>query len=304
MTNESTNKALSSNPFAQWDLVTASKRAAARDEHEDDNPGTQEPSNAQAPQVETSDETTPEATKEETATSTKETPESTTTEEPKTSAEETWEKRYADLRRLDQDRLNKIRDLEKELKETKAAPTLNNLKTDEEIAEFAEANPELYSLFESIALKKAGDVKKTVDELEERQKTLATEKTLEEILSRHPDAKAIKVDPRFKDWYDKQTLRIQDMLAKGDIDDICLGLDKYKADLGIAKVKSKAEAKKEEQAQAAAAVTNGSSGKGSPKEELKQWKESEIHAMPDKQYSKLKPEIDKARREGRIIFDM
>ena len=222
--------------------------------------------------------------------------------------EKNFKKRYGDLRRHSQKKEEefnaKIEALQAQI--TKAAnQELVLPKTDEELEAWAKEYPDVASIIETIADKKskatANDLEERMAELEELRITAKKEKAEAELINMHPDFIAIREDDKFHNWAKEQPKWVQDALYENvdDAKSVSRVLDLYKIDTGIT-------TKKKNTADKAAASSVKTKGAAVPEadEASKYIRESEVAAMPIKEYEKRQEEILDAQRNGRFIYDM
>lgn len=295
------------NPFALWDSATLKVRPKVdeaqitqievKDEIKQE---TQDTSSA-APQEKEIEETT--LTSEDPETPNEDEDHKGNLKESKSTSDEdeSWKKRYSDLRSHLNDKANEIKDLKNKLKELEAKPDISKLASEEDLEAFEKDNPEVYTLFKTLAVKTNKELEEQLKELKEQQAQVAQERAFNEVLKVHPDADEIRHSDKFKEWYKEQTRAIQALISSDSAIDAIKGLNLYKEEQGIS---SKATVtKKQEKAQAAQAV-KGSAPKASPSDTKKIWKESEIEKLSSSEFSKLKAEINKAKLEGRLVYDI
>lgn len=225
------------------------------------------------------------------------------------SEEETFKKRYGDLRRYMQQTVEaKDRELqelkskiqEKEKEEFKL-PT-----SEEEIESWANKYPEVAKIVDSIAQKRAREasqeVEQSMSDLRKMKSQLEREKAEHELKTMHPDFDQIRQQKQFHDWVGQQPSYIQDALYKNETDAIAAGraIDLYKADMGmIAEKRSDSELKKE----AAKAVKKGSSSSPSAKPNG-EWSESRVASLRPHEYEQFEEEIFEAMQAGKFVYDM
>ena len=222
--------------------------------------------------------------------------------------EKNFKKRYGDLRRHSQKKEEefnaKIEALQAQI--TKAAnQELVLPKTDEELEAWAKEYPDVAAIIETIADKKskasATDLEKRMAEFEELRITAKKEKAEAELINMHPDFIEIREDDKFHNWAKEQPKWVQDALYENvdDAKSVSRVLDLYKIDTGIT-------TKKKNTADKAAASSVKTKGTAAPEadEASKHIRESEVAAMPIKEYEKRQEEILDAQRNGRFIYDM
>lgn len=221
-----------------------------------------------------------------------------------------FEKRFKDSQRYIQQLKDEHKKEVNDLRDKLLAGDRASLpKTPEELAAFKQNYGELYDLVFTMikqeAASQSDELNSELESIREKQKQIAIENSFTELLKVHPDAREIKADPKFHEWFRRQTKHIQDMINSEDttIDDISFALDKYKRDEGIQTVVDKKTEKKEEQVKAATAVDVDSKAPATAKDK-RIWSESEIQNMSSKEFAQHEKEITKAQREGRLIFDI
>lgn len=229
------------------------------------------------------------------ATSTDPNPESQATLEgnpdnnkPLTAEEETYKKRYFDLKNH-HDQL--VPTLRQELADAKKAGTkpLEIPKTPEELEVLRRKYPETYDMFLSIVRMENQNRNTATDSeldlIRQERAQLQAERNADKILKAHPDAKQITESADFAQWFSEQPKGIQNLLQSPDPLDAIKGLELYKQEKGI-------------KGSAASRVKTGS--KATPDTEKKVWYESEVQALSDRDYARFEAEIMAAHREGRL----
>lgn len=221
-----------------------------------------------------------------------------------------YKKRYDDLKRHYDEKVNEFKGEIEALRKTmteRAAEMPRGVtppKTLEELEEFKERYPDVFEVVQTVSsMQTESQVAKLREELgsiKEREQELEKQKAYEELLRLQPDFNEIKADEKFLAWLEEQPTSISDGIYKNNKDARWAArvIDLYKADTGLTKKKAKA-------ASAAEAVTK------TPVREVqtestgnkKIWKASEIGKLKAWQFEKLESEIDAARSEGRIDFN-
>ena len=240
------------------------------------------------------------------------TPEATSFAEPKEGSDTDYKKRYDDLKRHYDAKLEEFKTERQQLIEAQQAGKDSGLapsqlpKTPQELEEFKEKYPDVYAIVETVSSLQAEnrmkELKDEVQSLKGQEQKLKVESAYKDLLARHPDFTDIKTDERFLGWLDKQPASIADGIYKNNTDAVWAArvVDLYKADMGI----TTKQPKKSAQADPAASVkapkardiaTDGNADK-------KMWKASEIGKLKAWQFEKFEKEIDAARAEGRIDY--
>jgi len=228
-----------------------------------------------------------------------------TPEEPEpTSAEEkSFKKRYGDLRRHMQkkekewnDKLNALED-----KDPNVAPP----KSDEDLKDWAAKYPDVASIVETIATKKAKEMFEKADqrfqELDEAKFEADRVKAENVIRKAHSDFDELKDSDTFHGWVDEQPKWVQDALYENSDDpaSVIRVLDLYKVDNGLTP-----SAKKEKVKAAAKATPRGAPSAIDPDENSKKFRESQVSKMSDKEFEKNMEAILEAQRTGNFIYDV
>ena len=236
----------------------------------------------------------------------------TTTEavqEPTSSEEETFKKRYGDLRRFMQQTVDQkdkeLEELRKTMaKQQQAEPHLP--KTEEEIEEWATKYPEVSKIVDTIARKRAKEasmeVEQSMSDLRKMKAQLEREKAEQALKALHPDFDRIRADKGFHAWVKEQPAYIKDALYHNDNDAVAAAraIDLYKADIGmITNKRTDSQLEKE----AASAVKSRSSA--SPAGQSKgKWSESRVASLRPYEYEKHEAEILEAIQSGKFEYDM
>ena len=224
-----------------------------------------------------------------------------------TPEEESFKKRYGDLRRHAQkqadDKDKEIAALKQQLSQA-TEKQIKLPKTDEELDAWSAEYPDVARIIETIAIKKSKEMNKNIEDRLENltQKELKTSRELaeRELLSIHPDFEEIRNDPSFHDWADEQPDYIQTALYDNETDAkaAARAIDLYKADKGI-----KRKRKSSKSAAHNVSVKGGSqpSDTASVGESIK---ESDVAKMTSQEYSANEQAIADAIRSGNFVYDI
>jgi uncharacterized protein YutD len=221
--------------------------------------------------------------------------------------EHDFKKRYDDLKTHYDNKLNEWKQekqtLEAQAKATQAEPA--NLKSSEELDNFKDEYPDVYSVVETVAKKQADSrvskLESEIQGLKQSEQNLVRESAQTELLSVHPDFLDIKDTDEFNAWLSDQPTSISDGITKNGTDSkwAVRVLDLYKSDAGNASTTSKSDLKS-----AAQAVTKTKPVQYSAKAGNKKiWKQSEIRKLKPHEFENLEKEIDLAAKEGRVSAD-
>ena len=229
-------------------------------------------------------------------------------EEPTNAEEKTFKKRYGDLRRHTQKIETELKSQVDALKQQLDAATKKEIKlpkSESELNAWASQYPDVYKIVETIAIKKAKEQSASLEErmkkVDEMEQQAHRSKAEAELMTLHPDFDQIRDDDGFHDWVEQQPKWVQQALYENDNDAraAARAIDLYKADKGIAKAK-KADPK------AAAMAVNTRQGRTTPTTEDTDgvFYESQINKMTDREFEAKMEDIEKARRAGKIVFDI
>lgn len=229
---------------------------------------------------------------------------------PLTAEEETFKKRYGDLRRHEQEQAaanaSRIKALEDQLREATKA-SIKYPKTEDELAEWVSKYPDVAAMIETMILRKTNtgndEVVETRQKVEELTRSLAAERAMARLIQLHPDFLEIRADPAFHDWASKKSKRVQDALYENDTDAEAAAevVDLYKAEL--AKVgKLAAPAPRADRGAATAVRAPAASAPVGEGQHV--WKESDVEKMSERDYNRYEKEIDAARASGKFVYDI
>lgn len=223
--------------------------------------------------------------------------------EPTTAEERSFKKRYGDLRRHMQ---QKEKDWEERFKALEQKdPNIVPPKSDEDLKEWADKYPDVASIVETIATKKAQEMFSKADsrfkELDEAKFEAQRVKAENSIRKAHSDFDDLKDSDEFHSWVDEQPKWVQDALYENadDAASVIRVLDLYKVDSGLTP-----SAKKEKVKAAAKATPRGTRASVDPDENSKKFRESQVSKMSDKDFEKNMDAILEAQRTGNFIYDV
>ena len=228
--------------------------------------------------------------------------------QPEGGEEKTFKKRYGDLRKHSQDTKQslekQINDLKNQLdKSTKQEIKLP--KSDDDIDAWAARYPDVAAIVETIAIKKAReqskDLEERVKEIDAMRESATKERAEVELLKIHPDFGEIRDSDDFHEWAGEQPKWVQDALYENDNDarSAARAIDLYKGDRNMSTKKSSSDK------EAARSVSNkrvrntpdtDKSGNG--------FKESQVSKMSAHEYERNADAIMEAIRSGRFDYDM
>ena len=217
-----------------------------------------------------------------------------------------YKKRYDDLKRHYDSKLNEFKSREQELLEEAAnsRPTYKAPKSPEDLEQFKTEYPDVYDVVETVAHMQSESKAKVLEErlskLQERENNLVREAAEQRLMERHPDFGDIRNSDDFHEWAKGQHSSIQAWVYdnNNDADLASRALDLFKKDFGIELSKTKLSSKKPTR-QSAADMVSTKTTSVEPNQQ-KVWSLKEIEAMSVQEFDKYETEISDAMQEGRI----
>jgi hypothetical protein len=217
-----------------------------------------------------------------------------------------YKKRYDDLKRHYDSKLNEFKSREQELLEEAAnsRPTYKAPKSPEDLEQFKTEYPDVYDVVETVAHMQSESKAKVLEErlskLQERENNLIREAAEQRLMERHPDFGDIRNSDDFHEWAKEQHSSIQSWVYDNtdDADLASRALDLFKKDLGIEPTKTKSSSKKTRKSAADMVSTKTTSVEPN---QQKVWSEKEIAAMSIAEFDKYESEISEAMQYGRIV---
>ena len=217
-----------------------------------------------------------------------------------------YKKRYDDLKKHYDSKLNEFKTREQELIEeaTKNRTEYKAPKSEEELEEFKNNYPDVYEVVETVAHLQSESKAKVLEErlskLQEREQQLVRQDAEKRLVERHPDFEDIKNSDDFHTWAKEQPESIQNWIYSNadDADLASRALDLFKKDFGIEPTKTKSSSKPTRKS--AADMVSTKTTTVEPKQE-KVWSEREIAALSMAEFDRYEKEISDAMQEGRII---
>ena len=229
--------------------------------------------------------------------------------EPTSAEERTFKKRYGDLRRHTQEKEQQFQKQLDDLKEQLGKATKKEMKlpkSDEDIEAWASEYPDVAKIVESIAMKKAAEQSKHLEErvkkIDELQAGAVKDKAEAQLLNLHPDFDEIRESDDFHTWAEEQPKWVQDALYENDNDarSAARAIDLYKGDRGIGK-----ETKTKNDKSAATAVNTKSTRTNiDATGNSNKIRESTVQKMSSKEYEAKSESIMDAIRSGNFIYDV
>ena len=217
-----------------------------------------------------------------------------------------YKKRYDDLKKHYDSKLNEFKSREQELIEeaTSNRTEYKAPKSPEELEEFKNNYPDVYEVVETVAHLQSETKAKVLEErlskLQERENQLVRQDAEKRLMERHPDFEDIRNSDDFHGWAKEQPKSIQDWIYSNadDADLASRALDLFKKDFGIEPTKTKSSSKQTRKSAADMVSTKTTSVEPN---QQKVWSEKEIAAMSIAEFDKYESEISEAMQYGRIV---
>ena len=225
------------------------------------------------------------------------------TKEVLTAEEESFKKRYGDLRRHSQKKENELlKRIEQLEAQSKGQPVVVP-KTEEEVKAWMDKYPDVAGIVLSLVQTQSpiNKLDERLRQIEEKEIELNKKQALSLLKEYHPDLDELQApNSKLHEWATEQPGWVQDILYDGDdVKAVARVIDMYKIDYDIKPVKKKSDTQK-----AASAV--GGPSRAAPREtgQGRTFKESDIAKMSAKEYADNEEAIMEAHRAGRIIRDV
>lgn len=224
--------------------------------------------------------------------------------------EETFKKRYGDLRRFLQQKEQEWENAKKQLQNQVELATKSQLRfpknpTDEEITEWIDKYPDVASMINAVIAKQTTNsnqkVENATEQLKELQVNIAREKALTDLLKIHPDFLSIREDQAFHDWLATKSKSLQDIMY--------IHLDPIAAAdvVTMYKAQNKVEKKNPEKDKKSAAEVVSKGTHSTPdnfRNEPGVFRESQVNKMNAREFDKNEDAIMESIRAGKFIYDV
>ena len=217
-----------------------------------------------------------------------------------------YKKRYDDLKKHYDSKLNEFKSREQELLEQAAENRPNYVapKSPEELEKFREEYPDVYEVVETVSHlqseEKSKDLREKLERLQSREQELIRKDAEKRLMDKHPDFEDIRNSDDFHGWAKEQPKSIQDWVYNNadDADLASRALDLFKKDIGMDVEPKKSNSKRSKKSAADMVSTKTTSVE--PQQE-KVWTEKEIASMSMDQFDRYEAEISEAMQQGRIV---
>lgn len=232
---------------------------------------------------------------------------------PKDPEEETWKKRYSDLRRYSttktQELEDKIEALSQKLQETeqkKFAPP----KSDEELEEWVKEYPHVAAVIQTLAMKEAQKISSQTEgqlrELKEDRERRIKREAYASLLNVHPDFEELKSDDDFLYWVENEATASQKkaLMSGTNWQDAADAVTVFKVKYDRLNKKESKKGSTSNKNAADSVKTRSTSSRPVSNTNAYDFSESQVEAMSSHEYDRRSGEIEKAIREGRFLYDL
>ena len=218
-----------------------------------------------------------------------------------------YKKRYDDLKKHYDTKLNEFRGREQELiqEATALRPEYKAPKTVEELEQFKAQYPDVYDVVETVSHlqseAKTEELKTQLNVLQERETATLRREAENELLNKHPDFVNIRESDEFHQWAKEQPTDIQAWVYNNpnNVSLATRAIDLFKQDMGVSQSKQTRKKSKRSNSTAADMVSTKTTTVDATAEP-KIWTQEEISNLSMDQFDKYEKDIDQAVLEGRV----
>ena len=219
-----------------------------------------------------------------------------------------YKKRYDDLKKHYDTKLNEFRFREQELanKVQSAQPVYEAPKTQEDLERFKNEYPDVYEVVESVAHLQSENQMKTLNDkvnlIEAREQDIMRREAEKDLMEKHPDFQDLRNNDTFHEWAETQPEEIQHWIYENPSNASLAikAIDLYKMEQGVSNSNKKQRQPTSSEKQASASQLISTKTTSVEAQEPKIWTQEEIAALPMDEFDRLEAEIDRAMEEGRV----
>ena len=219
-----------------------------------------------------------------------------------------YKKRYDDLKKHYDTKLNEFRFREQELanKVQSAQPVYEAPKTQEDLERFKNEYPDVYEVVESVAHLQSENQMKTLNDkvnlIEAREQDIMRREAEKDLMEKHPDFQDLRNNDTFHEWAETQPEEIQHWIYENPSNASLAikAIDLYKMEQGVSNSNKNQQQPTSSQKQASASQLISTKTTSVEAQEPKIWTQEEIAALPMDEFDRLESEIDLAIAEGRV----
>ena len=221
------------------------------------------------------------------------------------SEENTYKKRYSDLRSHQNKQAEELKAIKAQLDNAQERGDIRPPKSDEDIEAWSREYPDVAAIVERIAEKKAQEkfsgAESRLQEIDRISAESDRNRMEEEIRAMHPDFDELRSSDGFHDWAGEQPKWVQNALYENAEDpaSVTRVIDLYKVDKGL-----DTKTRKKTSKSAASAVVTKRTTRPDQSDSSGNFSESQVHKMTAAQYDKQSDAIMEAIRSGKFDYDM
>tara|TARA_R110000824_G_scaffold260955_1_gene449567 strand:- start:203 stop:1012 length:810 start_codon:yes stop_codon:yes gene_type:complete len=227
--------------------------------------------------------------------------------EPEGAEEQTFKKRYGDIRRhlqkKEEDHRSELMQIRGQL-ESLTRTQVRLPKTDAEIDEWSQQYPDVAKVVETIATKKAQESTKNIEErlkhINDKEREVNRREAEATLAQKHPDFDDLRQDASFHEWAEQQPKMIQQALYENEDDPLAAAkaIDLYKLETGKLEQKSKFS-----DDDAALSVSTKRRVREPTGDKKAKWSESRVRKLSGSDWDKHSDEISEAISSGNFAYD-
>ena len=214
-----------------------------------------------------------------------------------------YKKRYDDLKRHYDTKLNEFRTREQELagKVQQAQPVYEAPKSLEELEQFKNQYPDVYEVVESVAHLQSEDKMKSITDkvaiIEAREQEVMRREAEKDLMDKHPDYSDLRNNDDFHVWAETQPEEIQDWIYNNpnNASLASKAIDLYKMESSSLKQQKPSPRNQAKASEMVSTKTTSVEAK-----EPKIWTQEEISDLSMDEFDKYEKDIDQAILEGRV----
>jgi hypothetical protein len=233
-----------------------------------------------------------------------------------TPEDETYKKRYGDLRRHAQAKEAEAATRIKQLEQAVEAASRKELEmptSEEELTAWIEKYPDVANIIKTITSKEILEERKTIEStratIEDMRRDVTREKAENKIRAKHADFDGLKNDPDFHDWAKDQPRVVQAALYENDEDAAAVirVIDLYKFDLKdkqAIKTAPKRAADATRDAASVVARPTRTAPSATPPDQEGLVYESQVKKMTPREFERHEDKIEEAIRSGKFVYDV
>ena len=222
---------------------------------------------------------------------------------PLSKEEESFKKRYGDLRRHMQEKEKEWQERFEKLE--KGSTSLVPPKSEEDVEDWVRKHPDVAAIVTALAAKEAekkvSGTQERLRKLDEDQAEITRQKAEQVIRNSHPDFDTLRSADEFHTWAEEQPKWVQDAIYENADDprSVIRVIDLYKIDKGITK-----QASKQKEKEAAGFVRPGAKTQVAGDAGGFSFSESQVNKMTMKEYEANEGAIVEAMRSGKFKYDL